>query len=47
MGSLTHRAIREWLEHRRSTWPQTPNQHLLITRNSTHRLGPVGHAYLK
>lgn len=46
LGPLTHHALRGWLEHRRSTWPHTPNRHLLISRSSAHGASPVGHTYL-
>jgi hypothetical protein len=46
LGSLTHRLLREWLQHRRQTWPHTPNQHLILSRGSAHGVDPVGRTYL-
>ncbi len=46
LGSLAHRALRSWIEHRRATWPHTPNRHLVISRGTAHGVGPVGHTYL-
>lgn len=46
LGSMTHHALRTWIEHRRDTWPHTPNRHLMISRGTAHGLGPVGHTYL-
>jgi hypothetical protein len=46
LGSLTHNALRTWIEHRRDTWPHTPNRHLVISRGTANGLGPVGHSYL-
>ena len=46
LGSMTHRALRVWIDHRRNTWPHTPNPHLLISRKTAHGTGPVGHTYL-
>jgi hypothetical protein len=46
IASLTHHALRAWLEFRRRTWPHTPNRHLLISRGNSHGVGPVGRNYL-
>lgn len=46
LGSLTHRVLREWMQHRRDSWPHTPNRHVIISRSSAHGVGPVGHTYL-
>jgi hypothetical protein len=42
MGSPTPRAIRGWLEYRRTTWPHTPNHHLLITAAAPTDSAPSG-----
>lgn len=34
--------LRAWLDHRQTTWPNTINPHLFITRRSAPRLTPVG-----
>jgi len=46
LASLTHHALRAWLDYRRRTWPHTPNRHLLISRGTSHGVGPVGRNYL-
>lgn len=46
LGGLTHRALRSWTEHRRDTWPHTPNRHLVISRGTSRGVGPIGHTYL-
>ncbi len=33
-GELTYRALRAWLGHRRTAWPRTPNQHVLISEKT-------------
>jgi integrase len=34
LDDLTRRAVLDWLEHRRSRWPNTANPHLLITQKT-------------
>jgi hypothetical protein len=46
MGELTCKALREWLEYRHRRWPHTANPHLLISKESALRHGPVSTAYL-
>lgn len=46
IASLTHQALRSWLDHRRSAWPNTPNRHLVISRSTAHGVAPVGRSYL-
>jgi integrase len=31
LGDLSHRALRRWLRHRRTTWPHTSNPHVLTS----------------
>ena len=45
LGELTHRALRAWLDHRRATWPHTPNRHVLISGNTALGTGPVSRSY--
>jgi hypothetical protein len=42
LDDLTRRAVLDWLEHRRSRWPNTANPHLLITQKTAVELGPAG-----
>ena len=36
-----------WLEHRRNTWPRTPNQHVLITGKTPVGTGPVSEPFIR
>ena len=47
LGDLTQRALCAWLDHRRSTWPRTPNRHVLITGKSSVGTGPVSEPYIR
>jgi hypothetical protein len=38
---LTHQLLRQWLDHRRSRWPNTANPHLLINQQTATETGPV------
>ncbi len=42
LDELTHQAILDWLNHRRTRWPNTANPHLLLTQQTALELGPVG-----
>ncbi|MFI9604949.1 hypothetical protein ACIHCX_34800 [Streptomyces sp. NPDC052043] len=42
LDDLTRRAVLDWLDHRRSRWPNTANPHLLITQKTAVELGPAG-----
>lgn len=46
LGDLSHRALRAWLDHRRTTWPHTPNRHVLISEKTALGEGPVTKGYL-
>jgi integrase len=46
LDELTARALRGWLEHRRASWPHTPNRHVLIAGRTALGTGPVSHVYL-
>jgi hypothetical protein len=41
LDELTGRLLVEWLDHRRSRWPNTANRHLFISRQSAVNLGPI------
>ena len=47
LGDLTHRAICVWLDHRRATWPNSPNQHVIISKRTSHGTGPVSHPFVR
>ncbi|ALO13487.1 integrase domain-containing protein [Streptomyces venezuelae] len=42
LDDLTRRVVLDWLDHRRSRWPNTTNPHLLITQKTAVELGPAG-----
>jgi hypothetical protein len=45
MGELTAKVLREWLDHRGHRCPDTANPHLLVSRESALRHGPVSASY--
>ncbi|MGP4021733.1 hypothetical protein [Actinomadura sp. 3N407] len=47
MGDLPHRALMAWLEHRCSTWPLTPNRHVVICNMSALGHAPISRSFLK
>ena len=47
LGDLTHRAMRDWLGHRRATWPHSPNPHVLISKRTALGTGPVSHIFVR
>lgn len=46
IDEITATVLREWLDHRRSRWPRTANPHLLISKETALRTGPVSTALL-
>jgi integrase len=46
LGDLSHQALRAWLDHRRATWPHTPNKHVLISQRTALGTDPVSGAFL-
>jgi hypothetical protein len=46
MDDLTYRLLHDWLDYRRRRWPNTANPHLLLSRESALRLGPVSLPWL-
>ncbi len=47
LDELTYRVLVEWLNHRRSRWPHTANTHLLISKESALRHGPVSAPFIR
>lgn len=47
LGELTLSALRAWLEHRRATWPHSPNRHVLITTRTAIGTALVSHVYVQ
>jgi site-specific recombinase XerD len=45
LGELTDRALRAWLEQRRTAWPHTPNRHVLISEKTALGVQPVSKGY--
>ncbi len=46
LGDLSHKALRAWLDHRRATWPHTPNRHVLISHRTALGDAPVSRGYV-
>jgi integrase len=46
LGELTRKALQDWLGHRRSAWPRTPNRHVLISERTALGAEPVTSSYL-
>lgn len=46
LSDFVHRALVTWLQHRRRTWPHTPNRHVLISRVTATGTEPVSDYYL-
>ncbi|GAA2406097.1 hypothetical protein GCM10010191_12610 [Actinomadura vinacea] len=47
IDDLTHRLLLDWLDHRRTRWPNTANPHLLVSVISSNGLDPVSHIWLE
>jgi integrase len=47
LGELTYPTLRSWLDHRRTTWPHTPNQHVLISERTALGIEPISKGYFK
>ncbi|WP_219420329.1 hypothetical protein [Pseudonocardia nigra] len=46
LSELVHHALLAWLQHRRRTWPHTPNRHVLVSTVTATGTGPVSDYYL-
>jgi integrase len=46
LGDLSHQALRAWLDHRRATWPHSPNGHVLISKRTALGDQPVTRGYV-
>jgi integrase len=46
LDDLTHRVLREWLTYRAYRWPNTANPHLLLSKETALRHGPVSHTFV-
>jgi len=47
LGELTERALRAWLEHRRATWPSTPNRHVIVSAKTALGTGSPGKPFIR
>ncbi|MET8948537.1 hypothetical protein ABZX30_34700 [Streptomyces sp. NPDC004542] len=47
LGELPHHTLLAWLAQRHTTWPKTPNRHVLINAKTALGTGPVSPEYLK
>jgi hypothetical protein len=45
IDELTHQILLDWLDYRRTRWPDTANPHLLINQHSAMGTGPVSTIY--
>ncbi|WP_037972935.1 hypothetical protein [Streptosporangium amethystogenes] len=45
IDEFSHQILLEWLDYRRTRWPNTANPHLLINQMSAHGVGPVSTIY--
>lgn len=41
LDELTHKVLLDWLDYRRTRWPNTANPHLLVNQMTALELGPV------
>ncbi len=46
LGEITRQLLLTWLEHRRATWPHTPNRHVLINARTALGTRPISPHYL-
>ncbi|RSM80545.1 hypothetical protein DL991_10540 [Amycolatopsis sp. WAC 01375] len=46
LDELTHRLLVEWLDYRRTRWPNTANPHVLINQRTAFTLGQVSRFWL-
>jgi hypothetical protein len=46
LDEVTYQVLREWLAYRAHRWPHTANPHLLVSKESALRHGPVSHAFV-
>ncbi|MDQ4117603.1 MAG: hypothetical protein M3235_11660, partial [Actinomycetota bacterium] len=46
LSELVHAALLDWLQHRRQTWPHTPNRHVLVSAVTATGSAPVSDYYL-
>jgi integrase len=47
LDDLTRRLLTEWLDYRRARWPHTGNPHLLISKRSALKTGPVSAPWIR
>jgi integrase len=45
LGELTDRALRAWLQQRRTAWPHTPNRHVLVSEKTALGVAPISKGY--
>ncbi|TQM11002.1 hypothetical protein FB558_3532 [Pseudonocardia kunmingensis] len=46
LSEFVHHALLAWLQHRRRTWPHTPNRHVLVSTVTATGTAPVSDYYL-
>jgi integrase len=46
LDEFTHRMILDWLDYRRSRWPNTANLHMIVSQQSALETGPVSKVWI-
>lgn len=46
LDEFTHRMILDWLDYRRSRWPNTANLHVIVSQQSALETGPVSKVWI-
>jgi hypothetical protein len=46
LDEFTHRVILDWLDYRRSRWPNTANLHVIVSQQSALETGPVSKVWI-
>jgi hypothetical protein len=46
LDKFTHRVILDWLDYRRSRWPNTANLHMIVSQQSALETGPVSKVWI-
>lgn len=47
LGELSYRALREWLDHRRTVWPHTGNPHVIVSARTALGTRPVTGQFIR
>jgi hypothetical protein len=47
LGDIALHALRAWLKHRKTTWPHSPNRHVLVSERTAIAKTPVSQVHLQ